>query len=155
MKTASEIKNESAIKHNFDDCWDLLCSALPGFINDWIDEIMESFASQFRDKDKLIEKQEEYIAWFKKYYLPYPNEPLESEISALKEAKDQYGYPLTEASNKVSSDEAKEPTLREELYKAFQAGRNFQIGETHEYHGGNENEKPDFNEWYDEYLKTR
>jgi len=37
----------------------------------------------------------------------------------------------------------------EELFrKAFEAGRTWQIAETAEFHGGKENEKPDFDEWY-------
>ena len=88
----------------------------------WAVILMKEFASQFRDKD-LIEKQAELIEqlewnifhnqkgdiWLQEY------DKLKSEISALQEAKDQYGYPLTGASNKVSSEEAKEPTLNEKL----------------------------------------
>jgi len=35
----------------------------------------------------------------------------------------------------------------EKLRDAFEAGREYQIGENAEWHGGEWNEKPDFNEW--------
>lgn len=41
-----------------------------------------------------------------------------------------------------------EKNLKELLRQAFEAGRTWQIAEVAEYNGGNENEKPNFNEWY-------
>jgi hypothetical protein len=39
------------------------------------------------------------------------------------------------------------------LKQAFEAGRTWQIAETAEYNGGKENEKPNFEEWYEEEDK--
>jgi len=72
---------------------------------------------------------------------------LESKISALWEAKDQYGYPLAEASNKVSPEEAKEPTKKELPGFCNSCGSRMKPKEAIHYIC--------MNPKCDEYLKTR
>jgi len=61
----------------------------------------------------------------------------------------------TEIAELEKQVEEQESISDEDLSDAFQAGRDFQIGATHEYHGGEENENPDFKEWIGKYLKLK
>jgi hypothetical protein len=55
----------------------------------------------------------------------------------------------------TKADQDSRENLRKALSDAFEAGRDFQMGEYSEYHGGHESETPDKKEWIDEYLKHK
>jgi len=52
----------------------------------------------------------------------------------------------------TSTPSEPEDELREGLVKAFKAGREYQMGEYSECHGGHEHNKPNRKEWIDTYL---
>lgn len=48
---------------------------------------------------------------------------------------------------KLQAPKQEEPASQEELRKAFEAGRDYERGISAEYHGGHDNDAPDFKEW--------